>query len=96
MRPAEPEKREHALPSLRFPETESGSTGTPIVSWPASAFQKHRILIFKVGLRDPIDVPQPIGLAPSIRGALGESTRTGTFVSFDKAYLKWSRRLTAL
>jgi hypothetical protein len=50
----------------------------------------HRILVFKVSLRDPIDVPPPSGLAPSIRHALGESTRTGTFV--DTRFFVYSRK----
>jgi hypothetical protein len=63
------------------------------VSWPAASFSQHRILIFKVSLREPIDVPAPAGLAPSIRAALGESTRTGTFV--DTRFFVYSRRATS-
>jgi hypothetical protein len=64
--------------------------GTPLVSWPASSFANNRILVFQVGLREPIDIPQPIGLAPSIRSALGESTRSGTFV--DTRFFAYSKR----
>lgn len=51
---------------------------------------QHRLLTFKVDLREPIDVPPPTGLAPSIRQALGDSTRTGTFI--DTRFFVYSRR----
>lgn len=60
------------------------------MTWPTSSFVNHRILIFEVGLREPIDIPQPIGLAPSIRHALSESTRSGTFV--DTRFFVYSKR----
>jgi hypothetical protein len=60
------------------------------ISFSHPPFTPPKILIFKIGLRDPIDVPQPVGLVPSIRHALGESTRTGTFV--DTRFFVYSKR----